>query len=859
MTSRLPRRRGSARPTLALLCAPLALFSPALAQTTPAIKTPPAPSPAPALPTATVNPPPVTLAPPVAATPVNTAPATATATPPAIATAPATAAPTVPLPVAPVSAPPPAALVTPAPKSAVPALPAALVGGEHYLITRAAVTPMGNNNAIRLWVRGDNSSASLSVRLQQTANSDTLDALRAVWTAAPVPLNFIGWKEIVLPKSKFALRTPGTATATADTAYPPDVQAASVPSETPDWASIDTLGLEMHTARRSTILVDDIAWVTLDATGAGTGQTVVEDFEKGNIGAWTAGGTRDQQQAIVYGLGTQPGQAHGGRVGFKIDITPASYIRQTVLLPAVKKSLARSGLTYLVYSPPSLFDPILPTSLPAAPSNSTDLPVLACADQVQAATFCLYSQKALQNVTVTMPKDLQGIGHTLSRLNVAVHVVKVWKQGGAGPLQDPDTAGPVPELLVKDDRVTLSGSSPIVRLMGAPVTDVPADTTKQFWVTVSVPRGTVPGQYVGNLMVSGRGLPAFPVRLDLNVLPLRLQNPAKQYGVNLRSRLDPAPATLPTADGRALVTDFVAAPILDQQLADISAHGFRFVTLYDSPATLAAAAAEYKKFGFGEPFLYRGDADPAAVEAARTAANLQPFYYSLDPIALADAPARLAAFGKKGLTASAFIANQADMDALQSGVGLALDSYDSPYSQDLIRSKGKRKAGTRDWWYWPATNEDPHINRLDVGYHLWRANLYGAFVPEYQASFGADPYDETSAGAAPSLAAYRPQMLTYPAQDGVIDTLQWEATREGVNDVRYLTSMFLALGDCRHIYNIAKPLTDEAEAYVNTFLDKPLALLPDAEYDKARAKIADYAIKLNAAIDAYKKKNAVAP
>lgn len=719
---------------------------------------------------------------------------------------------------------------------------------------------MGTNNAVRLWVRGDNSGAYLSLRLLQAGDGSVPDALRPTWVSSAVPLSFTGWKEIVLPQRKFTRRGPATARKVADPAYPPDAPDAS-PFATPaaDWARIDTLSLETHAVKRSTTLIDDIAWVTLDSNGAGTASTSVDDFEKGNVASWTPDGTLTQQQTLVYGLGTLPGQAHGGRVGFKLTVTPTSYIRQTLLLPAVKKALARSGKTYLAFSPPSLFETILPTSLPESASNLTMLPVMACADQTQAATFCVYSQKALQNVTVTLPKDLQGIGHTLGRANVNVHVIKVWPQDGAGPLQDPATAGPVPELLVKDDRVPLTGPAPAVRLTGAPVTDIPADTTKQFWITITVPRGTAPGHYVGSLFVSGRGLPAFPVRLDVNVLPLRLQNPAKQYAINLRSRLDPAPPLLPGPDGHALVTDYVSKPILDQQLADINAHGFRFATLYDSPATLADAAAEYKSFGFGEPFLYRGNADPDAVEAVRTAANLQPFYYPLDLSQLSDAQVRLTDFGKKGIKTSAYIASQADIDALQGSVGLALDSYDSPYAQDLLRSKGKRKSGTRDWWYWPATNEDPHTNRLNAGYFLWRANLYGAFVPEYQAAFGTDPYDETSAGAPPALADYRPEMLTYPAQDGVIDTLQWEATREGVNDVRYLTSMFLALGDCRHIYNIAKPLTDEAEAYVNTFLDKPLTLMPDSEYDKARAKIADYAIKLNAAIDAYKKKNNTAP
>lgn len=724
---------------------------------------------------------------------------------------------------------------------------------------------MGKNNGVRLWVHGDGSGAVLRVRVLQTGGASSpgdVAAVRPVWVSDPVSLSFSGWREIVLPKSKFTLRAPDASVANLDLALPPDAQVgtAAGAAVTPDWSAVDAVALETFVPRRSLVLVDDIAWVTLDANNAVTSEASVDDFEKGNVAAWVSGGTHDQQQALVYGLGTQPGQAHGGRVGFKLEVTAPASLRQTTLLPNVKRLLTQSAKTYLVYTPPNLFETILPSSLPQPGTITPDLSVTACPDQIQAATFCLYSQKALKDVTVTLPKDLQGLGRTLPRSSVDVRVVKVWPRQGAGPLRDADAAAPMPELLVKDDRVPFSGPCPVVRLTGSPVTDIPADTVKQFWITVSVPRNTVAGHYIGNFLVSGKGLTApVPVRMDLNVLPLRLLNPAKQYAINLRSRLDPAPSPLPSADGRALATDFVSKDILDVQLADIAAHGFRYVTLYDSPTTLADAVAERKRLGFGEPFVYRGDAPTDAVEAARKAAGLSPFVYYQDPTPLADTQTRVAALSKAGINTAAYIGGAEGVKALQDSVSLALDNRDMPYAQDLIRTKGKRTFQTRDWWYWPAATEAPHTNRLDAGYLLWRANLYGAFVPEYQAAFGTDPYDESGAGASPLLSAFRPQMLTYPVQGGVLDTLQWEALREGVNDVRYLTTMFLALGDCRHVYNIAKPLTDTAETYINTFLDKPLALLTDGDYDKARAQIAQYAVQLNAQIAAYKKKNKIAP
>ena len=265
-----------------------------------------------------------------------------------------------------------------------------------------------------------------------------------------------------------------------------------------------------------------------------------------------------------------------------------------------------------------------------------------------------------------------------------------------------------------------------------------------------------------------------------------------------------------------------------------------------------------KKYGISDPYIYKGDGDPAALEAARAEHQAPSFLYYFNPDPTAQTAPRLAALTKGGLTATTYISRQADYDALQANLEVPIYNRDSAYAQKLLQSHGQRLSSKRDWWFWAASDEDPDTNRLDCGFLLWRANLYGAFLPAYQEAFGTDPYDDTSAGAAPALAGFRPQMLTYPVQDGVLDTLQWEACREGVTDVRYLTTLYTALRECKDAH-IQKPLTDQAEAYVKALLDKPLALLPDSELDKARAQIAAYAVTLRTAVDAFNKKNAPAP
>ncbi len=727
------------------------------------------------------------------------------------------------------------------------------------LLVRDDLPSLGTNNGVRLWVHGDGSGANLRVRVLAptlVAAAPAADPQpRDEWISTPIPIAFTGWREFILPQSKFSPRPAPPTPSSLDLALPAGAQPVGTtdpPASSPDWAAANGLALDVTTARQTTLVVDDIAWVTLDANGQGTGDTPVADFEKGNVAAWRPVGTPEETNAVSYGLATQPGLVHGGRVAFSLTVTPPGLMRQSLRVSA-RQAMNVPRKPCLVWLPASLFARVLPDSLPPAIGTSPEVTLTACPEQTGAATFCLYSPVALTAVAVSLPQDLQGIGHVIPKSGVEVHVVKVRPLSGGGTLRDPDTAGLAPALLVKDDRVPLAGAYTPLRLAGAAVCDIPADTTKQFWLTISVPRNTPHGSYIGRLLVSGRGLAPFTVRAVLNVLPLRLLSPAKQYGIDLRSRLDPAPATLPSPNGRDLVTDFVSKETLDRQLADIYAHGFTIASLYDSPETLWNAVNEYRAYGLGTSYnLYKGGGDPQAVEKARSDHQAPALTYYTDPEPNAAAQSRMAPLSKAGLPNATYIPRQADFQALSATTDIAVYNRDSEYPQQLLRNKGQRVSMTRDWWYWPAADTDPKTNRVDSGLLLWRSNLYGAFLPDYQTAFGADPYDESSAGAAPSKAAFRPQMLAYPIKDGVLDTLQWEACREGVNDVRYLTTMYAALRECKDAH-IAKPLVGEAEGYVKTFLDKPLANLPEPQYDAFRAQIANYAIELRREVDAYNK------
>jgi len=792
-----------------------------------------------------------------AATPVQASPAVAPdkVSAPDAATVPSTPV-VLPNTVAPAA--PAQAVVNPAPIAAPPAItlltPKDLRAANQITVRmmRIASSPIGTADAVSVWVNGDGSGASLRLRLLNVvagpwANRDV--TLQPSWISASRPINFTGWRQLVFPKASFTLKVPSEAALSIDPLLPADGQRPdSIPRVDRAWTDANAIVIETTVLSQSRIGLDDVSWATSDDKGGATPATLVDDFETGNVAAWKAVGSRDEQAAVSYGLKSAPGQAHGGKIAlYYTAMTPAKR-RTDVLMPLAQRIMKVTNSPYLVFTPSSLFQPILPSTLPEPTSIGSTLNINACAGQIEGGSFCVYSKVALTNVTVTADTDLNGLGLVIPKSALNINVVQVRKQLGPGILKDLNEVQIVPDLLVKDDRIVLTGTTPVVNLTGDPVTDIPADTTKQFWVTLTVPPDAKPGTYTAGLTVSGTGTDPFRVPISVTILPFRLLTASREYGINLRSRLDPAPGVLPTEDGGMLVTDFVTKDELNAQLTDIVNHGIRIVTVNSPLAELPDAIDSLKTTSTPGPFVYRGSDDPLQVAPSLKPSPYTGAYYLAPPEPLSQTESLFKALEKKKLQTLAYIPTPSDFTALQANLDVPIYYRDSDYPLQLIRSGGKRVSDKSDWWYWQPTGEEPAKNRVSAGFMLWRSNLYGAFIPVYQEAFGGDPYDETSSGAATDQAPLRPEMLTYPTSTGVIDSLRWEAVREGITDARYLTTFYDALRQCKDA-KIAKPLTQEAEGYVTTFLSKPLAGLPETSLDTARGKIADYTIKLRAALD----------
>jgi hypothetical protein len=126
-------------------------------------------------------------------------------------------------------------------------------------------------------------------------------------------------------------------------------------------------------------------------------------------------------------------------------------------------------------------------------------------------------------------------------------------------------------------------------------------------------------------------------------------------------------------------------------------------------------------------------------------------------------------------------------------------------------------------------NEEPETYRRNFGLGLWRAGYDGACDYAYQHSFHHiwNDFDDSS---------YRDHVFAYPTVDGVVDTIQWEGFREGVDDVRYLTTLLKAIEKAKQDQRKAKAVK-EAEAWLTK-------VNPDGDLQALRWQMARFIMEL---------------
>ena len=476
---------------------------------------------------------------------------------------------------------------------------------------------------------------------------------------------------------------------------------------------------------------------------------------------------------------------------------------------------------------------ILPTTfpLPGAPSQVID--IVACRGEYEPASFAV--RPLARDITGLLIErtDLVGSSGTLPRDVIDIRIVKAWFQGGGGwetieqtRLGNGSTL--VPELLLKDDRLVkvdheakanhirleFSDSAKYVsanklgsekdRLIvpadAFPVrdasqlqpVDIPRNEAKQFWITLHVPATAISGDYKGKLFLRENGAIIGSIDLHVTVLPFDLAEPSLTYSIYYRGQLSDKPTISSELKNR---TQFEA------ELRNMIAHGVTNPTVYQrldreqlndvleirERVGMIPDILLYLGTGTGNPTTTKGLGELRGriqylLNIPAVSRFREIYVYGIDEAKEEKLVSQRQAWNVvHALGGKVFVAGYR---GTFERVGSMLDLLVFPGRPNRDEMLKFHAVGSKVFSYAnpQAGPENPHVFRMNYGIDLWRNGYDGAMTYAYQDSMGFiwNDYDHSR---------WRDHVFAYPTVDGVIDTLAWEGFREGVDDVRYITTL----------------------------------------------------------------------
>ena len=319
--------------------------------------------------------------------------------------------------------------------------------------------------------------------------------------------------------------------------------------------------------------------------------------------------------------------------------------------------------------------------------------------------------------------------------------------------------------------------------------NLPKDGYRQFFLTVHAAKDAVPGIYRGEVKVGGRG----SVLVEIEVLPFELPAP--------RSYLEPTKDFFVSSYNYLRISHIMEENGGDRELAkrqleailrDQVKHGQNMHWGLGDNADFDTIFGAMKKAGMRTDVISAGGVASRRLtpdELAAHAKRLRKFYDEKAPgakvfLGFGDEP------GQKWLTASRPI-----FDAYRrEGFSFVIAGTDNVfhkagYIYDWLNANTDPADGAKPalWntigaahvaWYstMHVGPENPAFNRRQNGMAAYLSN-YSALC-NYAHHLG--PYDDDST-------TYKPMVFAYGVYDGVLDTLQWEGFREGIDDIRYAT------------------------------------------------------------------------
>ena len=516
----------------------------------------------------------------------------------------------------------------------------------------------------------------------------------------------------------------------------------------------------------------------------------------------------------------------------------------------IRYAEAHAAEPYIVWIVnPNSNELVYPKRFPVPGIVGTELHVSACAGEYEPASFAVQALDDLHKVRA-VPSDVKCRETTIPASAIDVRLVKCWWRAG-GTIVDRKHPVVAPELLLKDPDFVQLDNSKMNNTLKDPKAprdakelqpvSIAAGELQQFWVTVHVAETARPGRYRGTIRLTAADAHPLELAMVIDVLPFHLEEPLLQYSIYYPGQL--APDDKPSIGSVKSESQYLAEMLnlkahgithphstgvlgkhLERALELRKQAGIALNPLYtlstvhvgrqQSPEELEklkkdirALKNQVAKHGVKELYVY-GQDEASGEELKKECKSFQAVHEAGAKVFTA---CYLGAFELVGKYLD--LANFGSLEPREArkwhAAGHKVFSYANP------------QAGIRE----------PETYRRNFGLALWKAGYDGAMNWTYQSTeLGGNIYDDFD------HPRYRDHVYTYPTMDGVIDTIQWEGFREGVDDVRYLTTLLKAIELSRNDPDKRKS-AEEAQRWLD-------AMDIDGDLDTLRAGIVDRILRL---------------
>jgi hypothetical protein len=505
---------------------------------------------------------------------------------------------------------------------------------------------------------------------------------------------------------------------------------------------------------------------------------------------------------------------------------------------------------------------ILPTDSFMPGKVSDTITISACPGEITSGSFIVRPNVDINSLLAT-PGDLKSSKGVISASNIDIKLVKCWYQAGTAwqdVAQDKSHRILVPELLLNDDKLikvdfnkqdnylrgsfkdgeryiwisdsSISVSDSITHsIQDYPVSDSPkllpvslkARTNQQYWITIKVPANAKAGKYSGRITLSDGSKTLGSLNLKFTVLPFKLDPPYYTSSVYYRGVLGRG------WEQGSIGSEFKSEQQLEAEMRDMVEHGVDNPTVYqgigdkellDKYLKLLHKAGSKSKslYSLGTGLSAFKFTTPEGLGAFKQACiDTKAFckqygIHDLYVYGVDEATGEVLASQRKAFAA----AHEAGVKLFVAGYAGTFDAV-GDLLDILVYAHIPSAAEAKKWHsikhsIWSYANpqagvENPLAYRRNYGLLLWKQNFDGACTYAYQHAMGSiwNDFDDIT---------YRDLCFTYPTTTGVIDTIAWEGYREGVNDVRYLTTLLNAIKRAKSTGRVAAAIN--AEKYLNS-------------------------------------------